>query len=50
VASLRSIEEGAKKAHLGVWRYGDIEEDDAHEFGFRPVAPAAPKAGNPWKK
>jgi staphylococcal nuclease domain-containing protein 1 len=23
----------AKKQHLNIWRYGDITEDDAREFG-----------------
>ena len=23
----------AKKEHLNIWRYGDITEDDAREFG-----------------
>eukprot|EP00088_Acartia_fossae_P009398 TRINITY_DN1454_c0_g2_i3.p1 TRINITY_DN1454_c0_g2~~TRINITY_DN1454_c0_g2_i3.p1 ORF type:complete len:902 (-),score=331.27 TRINITY_DN1454_c0_g2_i3:535-3240(-) len=26
--------EKAKKAHLNIWRYGDITADDAKEFGF----------------
>jgi endonuclease YncB( thermonuclease family) len=51
VAGLRALEEQAKAAHVGLWRYGDVEEDEAHEFGYRPAAPApAAKAANPWKK
>ncbi len=26
-------QEKAKKAHLNIWRYGDISADDAKEFG-----------------
>ena len=50
VAALREHEAAAKKGHIGMWRYGDIEEDDAHEFGFRRPAPAPAPKGNPWKK
>lgn len=50
VAALREHEAAAKKGHVGMWRYGDIEEDDAHEFGFRRPAPAPAPKGNPWKK
>ncbi|EOD09062.1 hypothetical protein EMIHUDRAFT_452958 [Emiliania huxleyi CCMP1516] len=41
---------GLARGHVGMWRYGDIEEDDAHEFGFRRPAPAPAPKGNPWKK
>jgi len=27
--------EKAKKAHLNIWRYGDITADDAKEFGHK---------------
>jgi len=51
VAGLRALEQKAKSSHVGLWRYGDVEEDDAHEFGYRKAAPApAAKGGNPWKK
>ena len=51
VKELRALEAAAKKGHAGMWRYGDIEEDDAHEFGYsRPAATAPAKAANPWKK
>lgn len=29
-----SSQDEAKKAHLGVWQYGDITEDDDKEFGL----------------
>lgn len=29
-----SAQDAAKKAHLGVWQYGDITEDDDKEFGL----------------
>ncbi|KAL3924316.1 MAG: hypothetical protein SGPRY_003952 [Prymnesium sp.] len=38
----------AKTSHLGMWRYGDIEEEEAPEFGLRKPAPAP--GSNPWKK
>ncbi|KAF2350110.1 Staphylococcal nuclease (SNase-like) OB-fold [Trinorchestia longiramus] len=28
-------QEDAKKKHLCIWQYGDITEDDAHEFGMQ---------------
>nr|CAG4638262.1 EOG090X01F7 [Cyclestheria hislopi] len=34
VASYLSAQEAAKKRHLNIWRYGDITEDDATEFGL----------------
>ena len=33
--SIRAQEAVAKSARLGMWRYGDIEEDDDFEFGTR---------------
>ena len=27
-------QDAAKKRHLNIWRYGDITEDDANEFGL----------------
>jgi staphylococcal nuclease domain-containing protein 1 len=27
--------DSAKKQHLNIWRYGDITEDDAREFGHK---------------
>ena len=41
VAKLREKEDEAKAAHRGVWRYGDVEEDDAPEFGKPAPKPAA---------
>lgn len=29
----KEAEAAAKKAHNGIWEYGDITEDDAKEFG-----------------
>lgn len=31
--AMRTAQEGAHKAHLNMWRYGDIDDDDAKEFG-----------------
>jgi hypothetical protein len=31
----------APSRRLGIWRYGDIEEDDAKEFGFTPRTESA---------
>lgn len=38
----------AKTSHIGMWRYGDVEEEEAPEFGARKPAPAP--GSNPWKK
>uniref|UniRef100_A0A7S2GFY6 Uncharacterized protein n=1 Tax=Haptolina brevifila TaxID=156173 RepID=A0A7S2GFY6_9EUKA len=47
VRALREKELLAKKGRHGMWRFGDIEEDDDFEFGMRNREnPAA----NPWKK
>jgi staphylococcal nuclease domain-containing protein 1 len=35
VKALMEKEEGAKTKRTGMWRYGDIDEDEAPEFGFR---------------
>lgn len=32
------LEEDARRHHRGVWEYGDIDGDDAREFGYRPPA------------
>eukprot|EP00316_Scyphosphaera_apsteinii_P007722 CAMPEP_0119344144 /NCGR_PEP_ID=MMETSP1333-20130426/106819_1 /TAXON_ID=418940 /ORGANISM="Scyphosphaera apsteinii, Strain RCC1455" /LENGTH=892 /DNA_ID=CAMNT_0007356571 /DNA_START=39 /DNA_END=2717 /DNA_ORIENTATION=- len=40
-AGLREKEEAAKASRQGMWRYGDIEEDESPEFGFRKPAPPA---------
>ena len=29
-----SAQDSAKKRHLNIWRYGDITDDDAKEFGL----------------
>ncbi|XP_063970734.1 staphylococcal nuclease domain-containing protein 1-like [Lytechinus pictus] len=34
VSEYAKAQEEAKKAHKNLWRYGDITEDDAKEFGF----------------
>lgn len=34
VADYLSAQDAAKKRHLNIWRYGDITEDDANEFGL----------------
>ena len=44
VEALREKELAAKAGRQGMWRYGDIEEDDAAEFG----APGRPT--NAWGK
>ncbi|KAL1500074.1 hypothetical protein AB1Y20_012749 [Prymnesium parvum] len=48
VKGLYELELVAKTSHLGMWRYGDIEEEEAPEFGVRKPAPAP--GSNPWKK
>lgn len=35
VADYQKSQEAAKSAHLNLWRYGDITEDDAPEFGTK---------------
>ena len=40
---MREYEEAqtsAKKHHLNIWRYGDITDDDAREFGLGVTQPA----------
>ena len=51
VQHLSEKQQAAKSSRLGMWRYGDIEEDDDYEFGMRrrPAAPVAAPT-NPWKK
>nr|CAG4641473.1 EOG090X01F7 [Eurycercus lamellatus] len=34
VSDYISAQDAAKKRHLNIWRYGDITEDDANEFGL----------------
>jgi hypothetical protein len=31
--AMRKAQDAAHKAHLNMWRYGDIDDDDAKEFG-----------------
>ncbi|KAG8467070.1 hypothetical protein KFE25_000386 [Diacronema lutheri] len=38
---LRALQEDAKKNRLGIWRHGDIEEDDCKEFGYTPRTESA---------
>jgi staphylococcal nuclease domain-containing protein 1 len=38
----------AKTKHIGMWIHGDIEEEDAPEFGARKPPPVV--GTNPWKK
>ncbi|XP_038049256.1 staphylococcal nuclease domain-containing protein 1-like [Patiria miniata] len=35
VAEYAQAQQSALKAHLNLWRYGDITEDDAREFGYQ---------------
>jgi staphylococcal nuclease domain-containing protein 1 len=35
VAEYVRAQQSALKAHLNLWRYGDITEDDAKEFGYQ---------------
>lgn len=37
--ALRALQQKAKAERLGMWRHGDIEEDDCKEFGWTPKAP-----------
>jgi staphylococcal nuclease domain-containing protein 1 len=48
VRALREKELAAKTGRKGMWKYGDIEEDDDFEFGMR--ARDKEQAANPWKK
>lgn len=34
VSDYISAQDAAKKRHLNIWRYGDITDDDANEFGL----------------
>lgn len=34
VSEYRSAQEEAKRKHLSIWQYGDVTDDDAHEFGM----------------
>ncbi|XP_042886728.1 staphylococcal nuclease domain-containing protein 1-like isoform X2 [Penaeus japonicus] len=34
VSEYRTAQEEAKRKHLNIWQYGDITDDDAHEFGM----------------
>ncbi|KAK4295717.1 hypothetical protein Pmani_031744 [Petrolisthes manimaculis] len=34
VSEYRSGQEEAKRKHLNIWQYGDVTDDDAHEFGM----------------
>ncbi|XP_018333811.1 staphylococcal nuclease domain-containing protein 1 [Agrilus planipennis] len=34
ISEYKESEEKARKAHLNIWEYGDITEDDAKEFGL----------------
>ncbi|XP_047478958.1 staphylococcal nuclease domain-containing protein 1-like isoform X2 [Penaeus chinensis] len=34
VTEYRTAQEEAKRKHLNIWQYGDITDDDAHEFGM----------------
>lgn len=51
VRKLQEKEQAAKTGRLGMWRFGDIEEDDDYEFGMRHrEREAATATGNAWKK
>jgi len=47
--ALREKEEVAKTNRAGMWRYGDIDAEEAPEFGVRPRPTEPPKA-NAWGK
>merc|ERR1719217_976124 len=53
VKGMREHETTARKTRAGMWRFGDIDEDDDMEFGMRKqqaqAAQAAP-APNAWGK
>ena len=34
LTTYRAAQESARRKHLNVWQYGDVTEDDAHEFGM----------------
>lgn len=56
VAKMRESQDKARKERAGMWRYGDIDDDDALEFGMRrqqadvEKAKAAAPATNAWGK
>lgn len=33
VGEYKEAEQQARKAHIGIWKYGDVSEDNAVEFG-----------------
>jgi staphylococcal nuclease domain-containing protein 1 len=35
VSEFLKEQEKARNGHLNLWRYGDITEDDASEFGYK---------------
>ena len=35
LSEYNKAQEEAKKEHLNIWQYGDVTEDDAHEFGMQ---------------
>jgi len=49
-AALQKKEEEAKASRSGMWRYGDIDEDDAKEFGFQRPPPQPAPAKGAWGK
>jgi len=48
VKGLYEKEAMAKTKHVGMWIHGDIEDEEAPEFGVRKPAPVP--GSNPWKK
>lgn len=34
LSEYRNGQEEAKRKHLNIWQYGDVTDDDAHEFGM----------------
>jgi staphylococcal nuclease domain-containing protein 1 len=34
VSEYRAAQEDAKRKHVNIWRYGDITDDNAREFGL----------------
>jgi len=53
-AKLKEKEAAAKSARMGMWRFGDIDEDDDDEFGMRRIqkqqAVAAASQPSAWGK
>ena len=46
VSKMKEREESARKARAGMWKYGDIDEDEDFEFGMRKQQMEQAKAAN----